>query len=272
MTRKSRPITEFISVKRLLLTGFLAVMSLACNNESPRNSSSSAVESGMDDVKVESRTPVDLSQGITDDTAPEFLQHYAKTHSSNEVVVHTRFGDISIELFRNTPMHRANFIYLTDQNYFNGTWFYRVSPGHVIQAGNNDDPKTVRKRMRLGDYKIPSEIESGNLHVRGAVAAARTYYQNAEKKSNPYEFYIVIGKEYSPRELELLAEKEGFALSEAQKKAYDGTPGSPHLDGEHTVFGRVVSGLDVVERINQVKIDEGEWPLEIIEIQVEKLN
>lgn len=198
-----------------------------------------------------------------------FLRQYARKHPEDEALIHTSYGDIRIKLYKNTPLHRANFVYLSRQNYFDGTWFYRVSEGHVIQAGNTDAQRTKDKRKTLGDYVVPSEIRPGNYHQRGAVAAARSYYQNPDKNSDPYEFYIVLGQSYSRRELELLAEMHDMQFSEAQLDFYSSHPGAPHLDGEHTVFGEVIEGMDVVQKINKVKVDEGEWPLVNIPIDVE---
>lgn len=272
MNRRSKHITAYTSVKSLSLAGLMLLIG-ACDSaidESASPSKSGQPASSSSEISPGPDQPP--AGGLTDETAPDFLKAYAKKHSDDEVVISTEYGDIKLRLYQNTPMHRANFIYLTREDYFDDTWFYRVSPGHVIQGGNNDDSETGRKRLRIGDFKIPNEIGAGNLHMRGALAAARTYYQNPDKKSNPYEFYIVLGKSYTPRELELLAEKEGFGLTEKQKQVYAELAGSPHLDEEHTVFGEVIEGMDVVEAISRVEIDDGEWPLENIPIRVEVIE
>lgn len=95
---------------------------------------------------------------ISNDNVRSFLLQYGKKHPENEAVIHTSYGDIRIRLYNKTPLHRANFVYLTNHHYWDGTWFYRVTKGHVIQAGNTDDRKTVRKREAIGDYLIPAEI------------------------------------------------------------------------------------------------------------------
>ena len=272
MTRRNTLITVFILARVFFLSGLILFLQ-ACGAESQDGGTGkqkSEVSSSGSDKNVTRSLPQET--GLSDETAPDYLRKYARENTQDKVIIHTEFGDITLRLYRNTPMHRANFLYLADQGYFDGTWFYRVSPDHVIQAGNNDDSETGKKRMKIGDYKIPNEIKAGNLHSRGALAAARTYYQNPEKKSNPYEFYIVLGKSYTPRELELLAEKEGFGLTEKQKKVYAQFPGSPHLDEEHTVFGEVIEGMDVVRAISEAETDNGEWPLENIPISVKVLK
>lgn len=213
----------------------------------------------------------EVSPKITQSSASGFLKKYGTSHSQDEVTVSTSFGDIKIRLYKNTPLHRANFLYLTEQDYFDNTWFYRVSEGHVIQAGNTDGRETVRKREALGDYRVPAEMGRGNYHKRGAVAAARPYKGNPEKSSDPFEFYIVLGKSYSRAELKLLAQKHEMNLGPAQLDFYDNRPGAPHLDGEHTVFGEVIEGMDVVEEISKVRVDQGEWPLMNIPIEI-KVN
>lgn len=268
MTKRSILSAAFILIRQALLFSGIFLL-VACNG--PKSKHKSTIRHPVDSVSDKSAdTSATIAKGaLTQENSLAFLTNYCKHSSENEVVIHTKHGNIKIRLFRNTPLHRANFLYLTHKKYFDGTWFYRVSEGHVIQAGNNDAGITGKKRAAIGDYKIPSEISAGNLHHRGAVAAARSYYQNPEKSSTPFEFYIVLGKEYSTRQLKLLADKEGFALTESQIKAYESTAGSPHLDSEHTVFGEVVAGMAVVEAISRVKTDEGEWPLESIPILVE---
>jgi len=269
MIRKSKRTTVSISVKILFWVPVIVLIH-ACGGDLIEASSNP--KENLAEEKSSTNSTEAPAKGLTDESAPDFLKAFARKHNENEILITTNFGDIRIRLYQNTPMHRGNFIYLAKQGYFDGTWFYRVSPGHVIQAGNNDESETGKKRSRIGDYKVPNEIGTGNLHKRGAVAAARTYYQNPGKHSNPYEFYIVLGKSYSPRELELLAEKEGFDLTEKQKQVYARFPGSPHLDEEHTVFGEVTEGLDVVEAISKVQIDNGEWPLENIPIRVKVME
>lgn len=210
-------------------------------------------------------------QRLTDKSAVPFLKKYGQSHLQDEAIIHTAFGDIKIRLYHNTPLHRANFLFLANQHYYDHTWFYRVTEGHVIQAGNTDSPKTQDERREIGEYHIPAEFVKGNYHKRGTVAEARSYKNNPEKKSDPYEFYIVIGKKYSPAQLRILAKDEGFELTPEKLEFYSNHAGSPHLDGQLTVFGEVVDGMDVVDAISHVKVDEGDWPYKNIPIKIDVL-
>lgn len=236
------------------------------SSSNPKNTNvASSAAKGSTQVEERESAP----KVLTEENATSFLQKYGTNHSENVVTLNTPKGDIKIRLYKDTPLHRANFIYLTNKGYFDDTWFYRVSKDHVIQAGNTDGMETIKKRKKIGEYKIPAEMGLGHFHKYGAVAMARSYYQNPEKLSDPYEFYIILGKSYTRRELELLAEKHEMTFSEAQLDFYSNTKGSPHLDGEHTVFGEVIEGMDVVEAINNVEVDDGEWPLINLPIKAE---
>lgn len=168
-----------------------------------------------------------------------FLAQYGKENPETKVRFETRFGNFEVELFKDTPLHRANFIMLVKNEYFNTTQFHRVSPGFVIQGGNNDTQTTAKNRARMGDYLLPNESKSKYRHLRGAFSSAKYTEQNISKASAPFEFFIV----------------------QPQRGAH-------HLDGEHTVFGKVTKGMSVVDKINKVKVDGSEWPLENIYMKV----
>ncbi|PRX51853.1 peptidylprolyl isomerase [Salegentibacter salegens] len=172
-----------------------------------------------------------------------FLTQYGKENPETRVRIITSFGNIEVELFRDTPLHRANFIMLVKENYFNSTFFHRVAPGFVIQGGNSDNTATPRKRSQIGDYLIPNEFEAGHKHTYGAFSAAKYSEQNVSKASSPFEFFIVI--------------KEN---------------GTPHLNNDHTVFGRVTKGMDVAEKIVLVETGQSEWPIDNVEMDVEIID
>lgn len=169
-----------------------------------------------------------------------YLTEYGKKNPENKIKISTTFGDIYVSLYDDTPLHRANMILLVKQGYFDGTFFHRVAKGFVIQGGNSDNRDTSTKRNNIGSYLIPSEFEAGHRHTRGAFSAAKYAEQNVSKASSPFEFFIVQSER-----------------------------GAHHLDNDHTVYGRVTQGMDVVDKIAEQPIGEGEWPLLNIPIKVE---
>ncbi|MFN3756367.1 MAG: peptidylprolyl isomerase [Flavobacterium sp.] len=176
---------------------------------------------------------------LTNENIIPFLKWYGEKNQEKKVLFETRLGDIEILLFDETPLHRANFIYLTKRGYFNTTYFHRVVKNFIIQGGNSDEKATGKFKKNIGKYLIPAEFNKSLKHHHGALAAARSWDDNPEKLSNPFEFYIIQNKN-----------------------------GSHHLDGEHTVFGKVVKGFDVVDLIGSQEIDAGEFPLLNIQMKV----
>ncbi len=176
---------------------------------------------------------------ITNENVVSFLTEYGKNNPETKVLISTRFGEIEIELFKDTPLHRANFIYLVKQHYFNETFFHRVVPNFIIQAGNSDLTSTQKKRAKLGkDYLLPSEVIPQRLHEYGTVSGAKEYRENPDNRTAPYEFFIFLGPKSS----------------------------TTHLNGKYTIFGKVTKGMDVVEEISKVEADDGDWPLSNIYI------
>lgn len=180
---------------------------------------------------------------LTNDNLREFLTKYGAENKEQNVKISTEFGDIIIQLFQKTPIHRANFIYLVKQGYFDETFFYRAAKDFVIQGGNSDRYAMSKKRQEMGNYTVPQEFFPDLKHHRGMVALSKQWVDNPSNRSTPFEFFIVVAK----------------------KGAY-------HLDGEHTVFGRVIKGMDVAEQISKVPVDEREWPIKNIPIKAEVLE
>ncbi|GAA4269984.1 peptidylprolyl isomerase [Hyunsoonleella aestuarii] len=170
--------------------------------------------------------------------AMEFFLHYEKENKENKVRMTTDFGVIDILLFNETKFHRANFIFLTKQNYFNDTQFYRVINNFMVQAGNSDDKKTARKRAYIGRYLLPTDTKRGFKHDRGVISMPSGEIDNPHKLASPFEFFIVQHK-----------------------------GGAHFLDGDYTIFGKVIKGMDVVDRIAAVDTDEADWPLKNIFIR-----
>ena len=180
-----------------------------------------------------------------------------------KVLIHTDMGDFTVELYNDTPQHRDNFIKLANEGFFNGSIFHRVISGFMIQGGGAPAGKPEK------GYLIPAEILPNHIHKKGALAAART--ENPKKESSGSQFYIVQGQVFTDAQLAQFEAQRGIKLSEEQKKVYTTIGGTPHLDGGYTVFGEVVSGLDVIDKIASAKTGPGDRPLQEIKMTVKVL-
>lgn len=182
-----------------------------------------------------------------------------KKDRKRDVLFHTTMGDITLRLSDSTPLHRDNFLKLVKIGYYDSVLFHRVIQNFMIQAG---DPlsKNAPAGEPLGnggpDYRVPAEIRATLFHKRGVLAAARD--NNPEKASSGSQFYIVQGKVYTEGGLDSL-EKNRLRrrLPDVQREAYKTVGGVPHLDQQYTVFGEVVKGMDVVDKIAAVQTSKG---------------
>ena len=184
------------------------------------------------------------------------------------VVINTNYGTIKAKLYNDTPQHRDNFIKLVNEGWYNGSPFHRVIKNFMIQGGQNADG-----RMDPG-YTIPAEFRSNHFHKKGALCAARQGDQvNPKKASSGSQFYIVQGNTFDDNTLNVYEERLGKVFSASQRQAYKTVGGTPHLDGDYTVFGEVTEGLDVVDKIAAVqtgRMDVPVQPVVINNITIEK--
>jgi len=248
-------------MKKLVLLGFLFCIVLACedtkkasvkkNTKTPKDSSyvkesndSTKTKPDIKDVsnlKDEKGEIIDYPK-ITQENVIAFLTEYGANNPETKVRINTMHGNIDLELFEDTPLHRANFIFLVKQGYFNNTFFHRVVPNFIIQGGNSDNKSTSEKRKDIGQkYFLPSEISSSRIHQYGTISGAKEYRDNPDKMSAPFEFFIFLGP----------LESTG------------------HLNGDYTIFGKVAKGMDVVKKIANLPADKGDWPLVNVYISAE---
>lgn len=207
-----------------------------------------------------------------------FTTTHANVEAQTQVVLETTMGNIRLELNdKETPQHSKNFRELVEKGFYNGILFHRLAYNFVIQAGDpasiNAEPGTV-----LGNteetYKIPAEIcYPQMIHKRGALCMAREAdEQNPERASSAYQFYIVYGKRFDDAMLDKAQERLDkttngqVKLTPEVREIYKTKGGLPHLDGQYTVFGEVVEGLDVVKNIQTVDVDENLRPLNDVRI------
>jgi cyclophilin family peptidyl-prolyl cis-trans isomerase len=165
-------------------------------------------------------------------------------------VITTKEGKIKLFLYDNTPKHRDNFIKLAKEHFYDGTLFHRVIPQFMIQGGDPESKNATPDKMlgsgNVGE-RIPAEIVPGNIHKRGVLAAARD--NNPDKASSGCQFYITVGKKYTEIELDNISKRTGITYTPAEKKQYINIGGTPHLDGGYTVYGEVMEGMNVVDKI-----------------------
>lgn len=196
------------------------------------------------------------------------IQMIAQTEKPETlVVIHTKFGDMTAKLYNDTPKHRDNFIKLVKEGWYNGSPFHRIIKDFMIQGGSNKDG-----RQDPG-YQIDAEILPNHFHKKGALAAARMGDRvNPEKKSSGSQFYIVQGKKADDNYLNMVTERTGHKFTAEQKEVYKTIGGTPHLDGGYTVFGELLSGFDVLDKIAAVKTGPGDAPIEPVTMTIEILE
>ena len=174
------------------------------------------------------------------------------------VEISTIHGNIKLKLYNETPIHRDNFLELAREGKYDGSRFHRVINRFMIQGGASPDLSTIDNRPML-----PAEIKPEFIHKKGALAAARTGdHVNPERKSSGSQFYIVQGQKYSVERMNMMSKRSGVQYTEAQKKTYAEIGGTPHLDMQYTVFGEVIEGLDVVDKIAAVQTRQGDMPVD----------
>ena len=194
-----------------------------------------------------------------------------------EVEFQTTEGNIRIALFNETPQHRDNFMKLVRMEFYDSLLFHRVIKDFMIQGGDLHSKHAAPGKM-LGegelDYTIEPEFRLPQIyHRRGVIASARESDRvNPERRSGAAQFYIVWGKVYDDKRLAKVQERLDSATNGQVKltpemiETYKTVGGTPHLDGQYTVFGEVTQGLDIVERIMQVETDKNDRPLNDVRI------
>ena len=205
---------------------------------------------------------------LTDENSEAFLMEWGANQSGNELRILTDDGPVEVQLFDDVPIHRANFLYKVYRGYFDPTELTRVVPDFVVQGGNSEEERPQQLRFLIGRHTLPSEWDGNHLHVRGALAMSRSYSDNPDKRSSAYDFYIVTGRKVGERELARLERERGWSYTEDQRRMYREEGGTPHLDGEHTVFGRVVSGMEFVDKLAATPTDDSDWPLTRLEVRI----
>ncbi len=178
-------------------------------------------------------------------------------------------------LYDQTPKHKANFVKLSEEGFYNGTLFHRIITSFMIQGGDPNSKKAqAGEPLGNGDvgYTIPAEFNEQLFHKKGAIAAARD--NNPQKASSGCQFYIVQGKVFRDEEFMVAERRSGHAIPANQKEIYKTIGGAPHLDQNYTVFGEVIKGLEVIDTIAKQPRDPRDRPLKdvVMQVKVEKMK
>ena len=219
---------------RLICITIIITLIYSCNKKDEVNIdtiSQNNIAIKIDNEKKEIKN-VKSKFKLTEKNSMDFFLEYDKIHKENIVELDTDKGKIEITLFNETKFHRSNFLYLSKQNYFKSTQFYRVINNFIIQGGNSDNRKIAKKRKKIGKYLLPVDNNHGFKHSRGMVSMPSSIIKNPHKLASPYEFFIVQSK-----------------------------TGAHFLDGDYTIFGKVTKGMDVVDEIASVDTDDLDWPV-----------
>lgn len=229
------------------------VLSLTSCSEEIKSEEELEGNSKQQEKKVVKTNTVKVNKDfITNGNVKEKLTAYGKENPETEVIIHTDYGDMKVRLYEETPLHRANFIKLNKLHFYDSTVFYRVIKGFMIQggsstAGEEDEigRSTDQKTWSIGDYRIPAEFNKNLIHKRGAIAMANdadlfvSQGKEPDYSSDPFQFYIVHQRR-----------------------------GAKHLDNRYTVFGEVVSGFDVLDKIANAPVEEfgDHYPIEPVKM------
>ena len=188
------------------------------------------------------------------------------------IQIETEFGNMIVQLFDDTPLHRDNFLKLAEEGFYDDLLFHRVINGFMIQGGDPDS-KDALPGSRLGTggpgYQVDAEFDESHVHQKGALAAARIGGPaNPQKRSSGSQFYIVQGSPVDDRILDIVEARNGISYSPEQREVYREVGGTPQLDMDYTVFGQVIEGLDIIDKIAATRTGGADRPEEDVKMKV----
>ncbi|MCB0515623.1 MAG: peptidylprolyl isomerase [Chitinophagales bacterium] len=194
----------------------------------------------------------------------------------HKLLLSTDLGDITLVLYNKTPKHRDNFLKLVQDGFYDGTLFHRIISQFMIQGGDPDS-KNAKAGQNLGSggpgYTVPAEFVPEYFHKRGALAAARQGDQvNPQRASSGSQFYIVQGRPYNTPEIAQMEQSTGKKISPDRRKVYETVGGTPFLDDQYTVFGEVIDGMEVVDKIALEPKNRSDRPLRDIKMTIKEIE
>lgn len=259
-------------MKNLFIIGMISLFGfsfMACNTSTPAKENKEKVVAADQAVKTE--VPAEQTA-----TPAENTEVTTTATQGQKVLIKTDFGNMTVLLYDGTPQHRDNFIKLVKEGFYNGTLFHRVIKDFMIQGGDPDS-KNAKAGQQLGvggpGYTVEAEFRPEYFHKKGALAAARQGDQmNPQRRSSGSQFYIVQGKKITAPELNNIVQSTGAAYTADQINAYQTIGGTPFLDTQYTVFGEVIEGLNVIDKIAAIKTGGGNRPEKDIKMTITLLD
>lgn len=191
-----------------------------------------------------------------------------------KILIETDLGNMTVELYDSTPLHRDNMIKLVEDGFYEDLLFHRVIKGFMVQGGDPNS-RGAAAGMALGSggpgYTIENEI--GAPHFKGTLAAARTGgASNPTKKSSGSQFYLVQGNVLTDAQLDQFEQRGGFTYNPSQREKYKTIGGSPVLDNDYTVYGEVIEGIEVIDKIAAVQTAPGDRPITDVKMKIRLAN
>lgn len=196
---------------------------------------------------------------ITQENIREVLTKYGQENPENEVIIETKYGTMRLRLFEDTPLHRANFVKLIKEGFYDDAEFYRIVFEFMIQGGDLKQNLT---------YRVPAEFNPKYFHKKGALSMARVSENNPEMQSSASDFFIIHGGGYSEDDIDIDARNLGLTLTSEQEQAYLTKGGYMELDQKYTVFGEVIEGFEVIDLIAKEKVFNEDKPLREIPLKI----
>lgn len=207
------------------------------------------------------------------------VSHAAPKVGARLVLVTTEYGTMTIKLSDSTPLHRDNFIKLVKQGFYDSLMFHRIIQGFMIQGGDPNS-KNADSAAMLGNGEapgemIPAEFKTNLIHKKGALAMART--ENPAKASSNCQFYIVEGQTFddiklNQMECNVRGSNPAFTYTDGQRKIYKTIGGTPFLDQNYTVFGEIIKGMEVIDKIAALPKGPNDRPLKDVRMKMKMLN
>ena len=237
--------------------------------------SASGCNNGQKDVQAEENT---VNTEVKETPAEEPMAEIER--KNYKVKISTEYGDMIAILYDETPLHRDNFVKLVNEGFYNDLLFHRVMQNFMIQGGDPDSRDAAPgKHLGMGGpgYTTEAEFRPELYHKKGALAAARQPDNvNPQRRSSGSQFYISQGRPVPDQQLVMMEMQRNarrdstnqLNYTDEQIKVYTELGGTPHLDGEYTVFGEVIEGMEVIDKIAAVQVDRANRPLQDVKMTI----